>query len=156
MAIAYGDDTIVVTGGSQDDPFTMDDLENDGVVGTYVTPGGYANREFAVSKHLVIGSEDASTFFDLTNSIIKMDSGYTLTVYTTALRGGKMGPTFAEQKSGLGTIAFVEETVCKSRLENIRKLYIERAYTLSNSSGQWVASGPAPRIVAVSSDDVVT
>ena len=136
MGIAYGDDTIVVTGGSPDDPYTMDDLENDGVVGQYVTPGGYGNREFAVSKDLIIGSEDADTFFDLTDSIITMDSGVTLTVYTSALRGGKMGDTWGSKFSNT---PLTTEELRMRRIQNIRKLYIEEQYRLG-ASGAWSAT----------------
>jgi len=41
MGIEFQNDTIFVTGGSQDDPYTMADLDADGTVGTYITPGGY-------------------------------------------------------------------------------------------------------------------
>jgi len=40
MGIVYANETITVTGGSQDDPYTMADLDADGTVGTYITPGG--------------------------------------------------------------------------------------------------------------------
>ena len=60
MRITYANDTITVTGGSQEDPYTMADLDVDGTVGGYITPGGYGNREYAVSKDLVIGSEDVA------------------------------------------------------------------------------------------------
>ncbi len=155
MGITYANETICVTGGSQDDPYTMADLDADGTVGTYITPGGYANKEYSVSKDLVIGSEDADTFFDLSGSIIKMDPGKYLTVYTTALRGGSMGPTFAETVSGMGTIPFTEEKTQKSRLERIRKLYIERINYLDNRTGAWVASAGAPRVVAVCTNDEI-
>ncbi|MCD6326786.1 hypothetical protein J7M28_04425 [bacterium] len=45
MGISYSDNTITVTGGSQNEPYTMDDLDNDGTVGTYVTAGGYGNKK---------------------------------------------------------------------------------------------------------------
>ena len=153
MGIEFQNDTIFVTGGSQDDPYTMADLDADGTVGTYITPGGYGNREYAVSKDLVIGSTDADTFFDLSGSIIAMDAGVTLTVYTTALRGGNMGPTFAETVSAMGTVPFTEEKAQKSRLERIRKLYIERIHYLDNRTGAWIASAAPPRVVAVSTND---
>ena len=156
MGITFANDTITVTGGSQDDPYTMDDLNNDGTVGGYITPGGYGNKEYAVSKDLVIGSEDADTFFDISGSIIAMDAGQYLTVYTTALRGGNTGPTFGEKAGGMGTVPFTEEKTQKSRLERIRKLYIERIHYLNNSTGAWIASAAAPRLVAVSADAVVT
>ncbi len=155
MGITYANDTITVTGGSQDDPYTMADLDADGTVGTYITPGGYGNREYAVSKDLVIGSTDADTFFDLSGSIIAMDAGKYLTVYTTALRGGNMGPTFAETVGAMGTVPFTEEKTQKSRLERIRKLYVERIYYLNNTSGAWVQSAAAPRVVAVSTNDEI-
>ena len=134
----------------------MSDLNADVTVGGYITPGGYGNREYGVSKDLVIGSDAADTFFDLSDSIIKMDAGKYLTVYTTALRGGNMGSTFAGVASGMGTVAFTEETTQKSRLERIRKLYIERIYCQNNATGAWMASAPAPRVVAVSANDEIT
>ncbi|MCD6326785.1 hypothetical protein J7M28_04420 [bacterium] len=103
-----------------------------------------------------MGSEDADTFFDISGCIIAMDAGYYITLYTTALRGGNMGPSFGQQAGGVGTVPFIEENICKSRLEMIRKLYVERIYYLNNTAGKWLASGPAPRIVAVSADGEVT
>lgn len=154
--IFYADDTITVTGGSQDDPFTMDDLDNDGTVGTYVTAGGYGNKKYTVTKDLVIGSDAADTFFDIFGTIIEMAAGSYLTVYTTALRGGRMGPTFGDRASDSGVVPFTTETVQDARLENIRQLYIERAYYLENASGVWTRSSQTPRIVAISANEEVT
>ncbi|HUT04153.1 MAG TPA: hypothetical protein VM163_09720 [bacterium] len=147
MGIIYANDTIIVTGGRQDDPYTMADLDADGTVGTYITPGSYGNKEYAVSKDLVIGSTDADTFFDLSGSIIKMDAGVTLTVYTTALRGGNMGPTWGAQ---FARTPLTAEDLVKSRIEGVRKLYIREEYVLDNVTGRW-SSPPSyrkPQIVA--------
>ena len=157
MGISYdvGTETITVTGGSQDSPYTMADLDADGTVGQYITPGGYGSREYAVSKDLVIGSEDAETFFDVSSSIIKMNAGKFLTVYTTALRGGAMGATFGEREGASGAAPFLEDTVKAQRIEGIRMLYKERVYYLDNTTGVWVVVGPVPRIVAVAEDGLV-
>ena len=155
MGIIYENETIIVTGGSQDDPYTMADLDADGTVGQYVTPGGYGNHEYAVSKDLVIGSEDADTFFDLSGSIIAMDAGGTLTVYTTALRGGRMGATFGATQSSSGVTPFLDEQLTKQRIERVRKLFCERSYQLDNTTGDRIAEGVAPRIIAVAEDDVI-
>ena len=155
MGITFANDTIFVTGGSQHDPYTMADLDADGTVGQYVTPGGYGNREYTVTKDLVIGSEDADTFFDLSGSIIKMDAGVTLTVYTTALRGGRMGATFGATQSSSGATPFLDEQLTKQRIERVRKLFCERSYRLDNTTGDWIAEGVAPRIIAVAEDDVM-
>ncbi|MBN2208425.1 MAG: hypothetical protein JW759_03930 [Candidatus Coatesbacteria bacterium] len=155
MGISYANDTITVTGGSRDDPYTMADLDADGTVGQYITPGGYGNHEYGVSKDLVIGSEDADTFFDLSGSIIKMDAGRYLTVYTTALRGGRMGATFGATESKSGATPFLDEQLTKQRVERVRKLYCERSYQLDNTTGDWIAEGAAPRIIAVAEDDVI-
>ena len=37
MGISYANETITVTGGSQDDPYTMAELDADGTVGGYIT-----------------------------------------------------------------------------------------------------------------------
>ena len=155
MGISFSGDTIFVTGGSQDDPYTMDDLDADGVVGGYITPGGYGDRDFAVSKDLVIGSDDADTFFDLTNSVISMNAGVYLTVYTTALRGGSMGATFGDREGKTGTAAILDETVQKQRIEHVKKMYMERLYVLDNVTGDWALSASLPRIVAVAEDSVI-
>ncbi|HUT03270.1 MAG TPA: hypothetical protein VM163_05205 [bacterium] len=144
MGIEFLNDTIFVTGGSQDDPYTMADLDADGTVGQYVTPGGYGNREYAVSKDLVIGSTDADTFFDLCGSIIAMDAGVTLTVYTTALRGGRMGATFGDKEGRSGVVGFTDDAVKEARLEHIKKLYLERLFYLDNTTGEWVQTGGRP------------
>ena len=137
MGIEFQNDTIFVTGGSQDDPYTMADLDADGTVGTYITPGGYGNHEYAVSKDLVIGSEDADTFFDLTDTIIKMDDGQFLTVYSSALRGGKMGPTWGARFTNT---PLTSEEQMKLRVQNLRKLYIEEELRLT-ATGTWTGSG---------------
>ena len=155
MGITYASNTITVTGGSQNDPFTMADLDADGTVGQYVTPGGYGLREYAVSKALVIGSDAGDTFFDLSNSIITMNAGVTLTVYTTALRGGGMGPTFADKEGATGITPFVDDAVKESRIENIKKLYLERVFYLDNTTGDWVRTASVPRIVAVVEDSEI-
>ena len=144
-----------MTGGSQTDPFTMSDLDADGTVGQYITPCGYGLREYAVSKALVIGSDAGDTFFDLSNSIITMNAGVTLTVYTTALRGGGMGPTFAAKASDKGVIPFMDDTVKGARIESVKKLYIERVYYLDNNSGVWTRLSTAPRVVAVAEDATI-
>jgi len=133
----------------------MADLDADGTVGTYITPGGYGNTEYSVSKDLVIGSTDADTFFDISGSIIKMDAAKYLTVYTTALRGGGMGETFGAKASDKGAIPFTVDTVKDARIENIRKPYIERVYYLDNTSGIWTRSSTAPRVVAVAEDATI-
>ncbi len=156
MGIVYQNETIIVTGGSQDDPYTMADLDADGIVGTYITPGGYGTKEYSVSKDLVIGSTDADTFFDLSGSIIKMDAGKYLTVYTTALRGGSMGSTFGQRASDGGLVPFISENLTKARIENVRKLYLEKTYHLDNTSGLWVRDGQEPKVVAVAADGEVT
>jgi hypothetical protein len=155
MGIVYANNTITVTGGSQDDPYTMADLDADGTVGGYITAGGYGNREYSVSKDLVIGSDAADTFFDLSDSIIKMDAGKYLTVYTTALRGGNMGTTFGDREGASGVTPFTDDTVKESRIANIKKLYMERLFYLDNTTGEWVRTAAVPRIVAVAEDSVI-
>ena len=152
MGITYANETITVTGGSQDDPYTMADLDADGTVGTYITPGGYGNKEYAVSKDLVIGSDAADTFFDISGSIIAMDAGKTLTVYATALRGGGMGPTFGDRESASGALAFTDDAVKEARIENVKKLHLERVYHQDNTTGEWVPTQAKPRIIAVAED----
>lgn len=150
MGIVYANDTITVTGGSEADPYTMIDLDNDGTVGQYVTPGGYGNKVYSVSKHLVIGSEDADTFFDLTGTIIQMDDGYYLKVYSSALRGGKMGETWGAR---FANVRLTDEDLMKVRIENVRKLYIEEEYRFG-ATGAW--SRVKSTIVAVRSGLDVT
>ena len=81
-----------------------------------------------------------------------MDAGVTLTVYTTALRGGGMGPTFGDRESGSGLTPFTDDIVKESRIENIKKLYMERVFYLDNTTGEWVRTNAAPRIVGVAED----
>ena len=80
MGISYdaGTETITVTGGSFEEPYTMAILDADGTVGGYITAGGYGNREYTVSKNLVIGSDEGSTFFDLERSLIIAADGYSI------------------------------------------------------------------------------
>ena len=158
MGISYSaeTETITVTGGSQDDPYTMQDVDDDPTAGQYVTPGGYGNKEYAVSKHLVIGSDAGDTFFDITDTIIKMDTAWFLTVYSSALRGGKMGATFADRIGSSGSIPLLDETVKEQRIERVRKLYLERTYCLDNMTGGWGPEPAVDKIVAVVKDDVVT
>ena len=150
MGIAYADDTITVTGGSEADPFTMDDLNSDGTVGGYITPAGYGNKVYSVSKDLVIGSDDADTFFDLSGTIIEMDNGKYLEVYSSALRGGNMGETWGAKYTNT---PLTNEDLMKLPIQNVRKLYIEEEYRLG-ASGAW----PSVRssIVAVRSGLDVT
>ena len=124
MGISYdaGTETITVTGGSFEEPYTMAILDTDGTVGGYITAGGYGNREYTVSKHLVIGSEDDWTFFDPTRSIVRMADGYTLTVYSHALRGGNLRDSWAARKFGAEK-GPIEEQDCKLRTENIIMMY---------------------------------
>ncbi|MCD6326784.1 hypothetical protein J7M28_04415 [bacterium] len=124
MGISYADDTITVTGGSFDEPYTMPILDADGTVGGYITAGGYGNREFTVSKNLVIGSSDGtSTFFDPTRAIVKMADGYTLTVYSHAIRGGSMRDSWAARKFGAEQPP-IEEVDCKRCVLAI-KMYVK-------------------------------
>ncbi|RLC46873.1 MAG: hypothetical protein DRH70_04600 [Candidatus Coatesbacteria bacterium] len=147
MGITFANDTTFVTGGSQDDPYTMADLDADGTVGTYITPGGYGNREYTLSKNLVIGSDEADTFFDLTESIIEMESGRTLTVYSSALRGGAMPPSPHYDPH----VAVVLEEAKESRLENLRSLYVRLVYQFEPESALWEATGF--RVIAVCCDN---
>ena len=39
MGITYADERITGTAGSRDDPYAMADLDADGTVGGYITPG---------------------------------------------------------------------------------------------------------------------
>ena len=157
MGITYSDGVITVTGGTQDDPYTMADLEASGTTSSYVSAGGYGGNKYTVTAaDLVIGSTLADTYFDITASIIEMNAGQYLTVYTTALRGGNMGATFGQQASGSGTVPFIDEKTRKARVESIRKLYIERLSVLNNTTGAWMPPGASPKIVAVSADDGVT
>ena len=66
-----------------------------------------------------------------------------------------MGPTFGEMAGAMGTVPFTVEKTQKSRLERIRKLYVERIHYLNNTTGAWVASAAAPRVVAVSTNDEI-
>ena len=81
-----------------------------------------------------------------------LDAGVTLTVYTTALRGGRMGPTFGDKESRSGVIGFTDDVVKEARLEHIKKLYLERLLYLDNTTGDWVQTAAVPRIVAVVED----
>jgi len=156
MGISYVNDVITVTGGSDSNPYTMADLVASGTTSSYVSTGGYGGRKYTVNKDLVVGSTLADTYFDITNSIIEMDAGSKLTVYTTALRGQSMGATFGNTAGDSGNVPFTAEAVMKARLENIRQLYIERAYYLDNTAGVWVRPTQVPRIVAVSANEEVT
>ena len=156
MGITYADNTITVTGGNQLGPYTMADLLASGTTSSYVSTGGYGGKKYTVTKDLVIGSTLADTYFDVTSTIIEMESGNTLTVYTTALRGGDMGSTFGQNASGYGTVPFIDEATRKARLENIRQLYIERSFVLDHSAGSWSKSVPTPKIVAVAANNEVT
>ena len=145
MGISYdsGTETITVTGGSWDEPYTMAILDTDGTAGGYITPGGYGNREYTVGKNLVIGSGDGtSTFFDLTRSIIKMADGYTLTVYSHALRGGGLQDTWAAHNLGAAKPP-VGDAECKQRTENVLIAYVEVKGYLCPSTGELVrTTGP--------------
>ena len=81
-----------------------------------------------------------------------LDAGVTLTVYTTALRGGRMGATFGDKESRSGVVGFTDDAVKEGRLENIKKLYLERLFYLDNTTGEWVCTAAVPRIVAVAED----
>ena len=89
-------------------------------------------------------------------TIITMDAGKYLTVYTTALRGGGMGPTFGDRAGDEGAVPFIPENIRESRMVNIRLLYLERSFYLDNTSGVWIRTGQSPRIVAVAANDEVT
>jgi len=121
MAIIYANDTIMVTGGSASDPYTMADLAASGTSSSYVSTGGYGGMKY-------------DTYFDIFRSMIEMDSGKGLTVYNSALRGGNMGPTWGESASGYGAVPFIDEKTRKARIENVRQLFIERSFVLN--SGQ--------------------
>ncbi len=144
MGIDYnaGTETITVTGGSFEEPYTMAILDTDGTVGGYITAGGYGNREYTVSKHLVIGSEDDWTFFDPTRAIVKMADGYTLTVYSHALRGGNLRDSWAARKFGAEK-GPIDEQDCKLRTENIIMMYVEVKGFLCPFTGELMrATGP--------------
>jgi len=144
MGIDYnaGTETITVTGGSFEEPYTMAILDIDGTVGGYITPGGYGNREYTVSKHLVIGSEEDWTFFDPTRAIVKIADGYTLTVYSHALRGGNLRDSWAARKFGAEK-GPIDEQDCKLRTENVIMMYVEVKGFLCPFTGELMrATGP--------------
>ena len=146
MGISYdaGTETITVTGGSFEEPYTMAILDADGTVGGYITAGGYGNREYTVSKNLVIGSEEDWTFFDPTRAIVKMADGYTLTVYSHALRGGRLRDSWAARKFGAES-GPVEDADCKRRTENVIMMYVEvRGYLCPFTGELMRATGPEP------------
>lgn len=66
-----------------------------------------------------------------------------------------MGPTFADRAGDKGVIVFTDDTVKNARIENVKKLYIERVYYLDNNSGVWTRSSTVPRIVAVAEDATI-
>lgn len=146
MGISYFNDVITVTGGCGDTPYSMADLVASGTTSSYVSTGGYGGNKYTVTKELVIGSTLADTCFDLTNSIIEMDAGHTLTVYSSALRGGGMpdSPQFPIN------VPVIDETKRKSRLENVTALYTRLIYQFESNSGLWEA--PGFRVVAVQKD----
>jgi len=146
MGIDYdaGTETITVTGGSFEEPYTMAILDADGTVGGYITPGGYGNREYTVSKHLVIGSEDDWTFFDATRAIVKMADGYTLTVYSHALRGGNLRDSWAARKFGAES-GPIDDRDCKLRTENVIMMYPRLEAVVCPDTGDIVAANnPVP------------
>ena len=157
MGITLTNFVITVTGGSQSDPYTMADLLASGTTSNQIATGGYGGKKFTVTgADLVIGSTLGDTYFDITSSIIEMDSGQFLTVYTSALRGATMGSTFSARLSDGGLVPFISENLRKSRIENVRRLYLEKMYNLDNTSGLWVRDGREPKIVAVAVNGEVT
>ena len=146
MGISYdaGTQTITVTGGSFEEPYTMAILDADGTVGGYITAGGYGNREYTVSKNLIIGSEDDWTFFDPTRAIVKMADGYTLTVYSHALRGGRLRDSWAARKFGAES-GPVEDADCKRRTENVIMMYPRLEAVVCPVTGDIIpANNPIP------------
>ncbi len=146
MGISYdaGTETITVTGGSFEEPYTVAILDADGTVGGYITAGGYGNREYTVSKNLVIGSEDDWTFFDPTRAIVKMADGYTLTVYSHALRGGKLRDSWAAMKFSAEK-GPIDEQDCKRRTEGIIEMYPRLEAVICPDTGDIVpANNPVP------------
>jgi hypothetical protein len=146
MGISYdaGTETITVTGGSFEEPYTMAILDADGTVGGYISAGGYGNREYTVNKNLVIGSADDWTFFDPTRSIVKMADGYNLTVYSHALRGGRLRDSWAAVKFGAEK-GPIEERECNLRTEGIIKMYPRMEAMICPNTGDVVpANNPIP------------
>ena len=145
MGISYSDETITVTGGSESDPYTMADLATSGTTSSYVSTGGYGGKKFTVTKDLVVGSSAADTFFDVTNSIVEMDAGQTLTVFHSALRGGAMPPSYYD-----ANVPPITEERRKARLENLTAMYTRLIYLYESESGLWEA--PGFRVVGVVKD----
>ena len=144
MGITYANDAVTVTGGSQDEPYTMADLDADMTVGGYVTAGGYGSKEYSVSKDLVIGSEDADTFFDPTRSIVKMADGYKLTVYSHALRGGNLCDSWAAVKFGAEK-GPIEDRDWNLRTENVIMMYPRMEAMICRATGDIIpANNPIP------------
>jgi len=150
MGISYdsGTETITVTGGSWDEPYTMAILDTDGTAGGYITPGGYGNREYTVGKNLVIGSDDGtSTFFDPTRAIVKMADGYTLTVYPHALRGGNLRDSNAALQLGAEKPP-LGEFQCNYRIGGVLKMHVEFKGLICPSTGTLVSTIPANVLTA--------
>ncbi len=137
MGIDYdaGTETITVTGGSFEEPCTMAILDVDGTVGGYITPGGYGNREYTVSKNLVIGSNEGSTFFDLGQSLIVAAEGYSITCYSHALRGGTTQETWAARV--FGPCLPITGQDKEFRICNVTELYFAHEFILDGCTGYW-------------------
>ena len=157
MGIAWdaGTSTATVTGYTWLLPCDMDTIDTDGTVGGNVSKGGYGNHVYTVSMNLVLGSEDDQTFFDLKDSIVEMASGYTLTIYTHALRGPETPGAWASRMFGNWTD--VPEDSRKLVVTGILQLYTERRFQLDPNTGIWVdrrlvGTAEFPRIIAVTRD----
>ena len=66
-----------------------------------------------------------------------------------------MGATFGAKASDKGVIPFTDDTVKGARIENVKKLYMERVFYLDNTTGEWVRTASVPRIVAVVEDSEI-
>jgi len=138
MGISYdsGTETITVAGGSWLEPYTMAILNDDATVGGLITAGGYGNREYTVSKNLIIGSDDGNTFFDLSGSVIIAADGYTITCYSHAIRGGRCCTTWAA--SAFGAEVPVMGDDAKQRVQNVVRLFLRKRMVMDDSTGDWV------------------
>ena len=92
--------TITVTGGSWDNPFTAADIASDPTAGAYVSTGGYGDNVYTFSANLVLGSTAGDTFFDIVGSILKCDTGYSMSIYAATLQGGNTDFTWAAKTFG--------------------------------------------------------
>lgn len=141
MPITYDapSETISVTGGSWDNPYTAADIASDPTAGTYVSTGGYGNKVYTFSANLVLGSEAEQTFFDIVGSVLKCDSGYSMSIYASAIRGGNSDFTWAAKT--FGACLPVPSEACKMLTTGVLKAYVQTIGIQCETEGYTVDLG---------------